>query len=344
MTDRKMAELVTVDDVLPHPNADLLEICKIRGWYVVSKIGDFKKGDTAAYFSIDSWIPNNVAPFLSKGKEPREFNGVKGERIRTIKLRGHISQGLLLPVEYKYGGYINVGGVKFRQFEQDIQDALNIQKYEPPIPVNMAGEIRCHYPTDLSPKTDQERIQNLVDEFVSFTGKTFEVTEKLDGSSASYIICDNDYHVCSRNLSLKENDTNVFWRIEKKYNILEKIRNTGRNLCVQGELIGPKIQDNKYKLKELDFYVYNVYDIDTKRFLMPHERMNIADELGLKHVPLLEIFEFNFENVDDVLDYADGKSKINENTKREGLVFKCTNTNNDLQFKAISNAWLLKNE
>lgn len=206
----------------------------------------------------------------------------------------------------------------------------------------MAGEIRCHYPTDLSPKTDQERIQNLVDDFDSFTGKTFEVTEKLDGSSASYIICDNDYHVCSRNLSLKENETNIFWRIEKKYNILENIKKTGRNLCVQGEAVGPKIQDNKYKLKELDFYVYNVYDIDTKRFLMPHERMIITDELGLNHVPLMEIFEFNFENVDDVLGYADGKSKINENTKREGLVFKCTNS--DIQFKAISNAWLLKNE
>lgn len=340
--DRKMAEIVKVDDVLPHPNADLLEICKIRGWKVVTKIGEFKKGEHAAYFSIDAWIPNEVAPFLSKDKEPREFNGVKGERLRTVKLRKQISQGLLLPLQYLDGGYIKVGDCKktFRPFEEDIQDALNIQKYEPPIPVSMSGEVRCHYPTHLSPKSDQWRVQNLVDDLESFNGITFEITEKLDGSSASFIVCDDDYHVCSRNLSLKEGK-NIFWQIENKFDILNKIRQSKKNVCVQGEVIGQGIQKNAYNT-DLDFYVYNVYDIDNKRFMLPNERRKFVNSIGLKHVPVLETFEFYFDDVEDILGYADGKSKLNNNTNREGIVFK--SVDDEIQFKAISNNWLLKND
>ena len=96
---RKLARIVKIDNLLPIEGADRIEVAQIGGWQVVVKKNEFKKGGFAVYFEIDSWIPNSIAPFLTKeGKEPKEFDGVKGERLKTVKLRKVISQGLLIPV------------------------------------------------------------------------------------------------------------------------------------------------------------------------------------------------------------------------------------------------------
>ena len=95
---RKLATIETISEVLPHNNADLLELVKVRGWQVVIRKGEFKQGDLVVFCEIDSWIPNELAPFLSKGNEPREYEGVKGERLRTVRLRGEISSGLILKI------------------------------------------------------------------------------------------------------------------------------------------------------------------------------------------------------------------------------------------------------
>lgn len=346
---RKMAQIVKIDDVVPHHNADALEICKIRGWNVVSKIGDFAKGQHAVYFEIDSWIPDNIAPFLSKGKEPREYNGVKGEKLRTVRLRGVVSQGLLLPIDiltnmvekYLDGGYVRIGDHEIRLFEDgtDVTEILGIQKYEAPIPACLSGEVRGSYPTVYSPKSDQERIQNIVHELDEHMDEVFEVTEKLDGSSGSFIFADDDFHVCSRNLSLKESEGNSFWRIEKMYNIKESVEQLGRNLSIQGEVIGHGIQGNSYKVP-LEFHVYNIYDVDEKRFLLPSERQYLTEQLGLKHVPIVGFMKLSeIGNVGDILAFADGRSNLH-NTAREGLVFKSVDS--EYQFKAISNKWLIK--
>jgi len=95
---RKLATIETISEVLPHNNADLLELVKVRGWQVVIRKGEFKQGDLVVFCEIDSWIPNELAPFLSKGNEPREYEGEKGERLRTVRLRGEISSGLILKI------------------------------------------------------------------------------------------------------------------------------------------------------------------------------------------------------------------------------------------------------
>ena len=96
--ERVMAWVAKVESVIKHPNADTLDICMVGGWKCVTRKDEFEPGELVVYISIDSWVPHELAPFLSRGKEPREFNGVKGERLRTIKLRNEISQGLILPV------------------------------------------------------------------------------------------------------------------------------------------------------------------------------------------------------------------------------------------------------
>ena len=97
---RKLASIRRITDIQPIKGADALVVATVDGWKVVVKKDEFKVGDLAVYIEIDSLVPHELAPFLSKGQEPREYNGVKGERLRTIKLRGQVSQGLLIKPEF----------------------------------------------------------------------------------------------------------------------------------------------------------------------------------------------------------------------------------------------------
>ena len=94
---RKLATIRKIDSLTPIEGADKIELATVGGWKVVAQKGLYNVGDLAVYFEIDSWIPETLAPFLVKGKEARVFEGVAGERLKTIKLRGQISQGLLMP-------------------------------------------------------------------------------------------------------------------------------------------------------------------------------------------------------------------------------------------------------
>lgn len=96
---RKLATIRTIEEIKPIEGADAIEAARVDGWWVVIKKGEYAVGATVIYLEIDSWVPQELAPFLVKGAIPREYNGVKGERLRTIRLRGTLSQGLLLKIE-----------------------------------------------------------------------------------------------------------------------------------------------------------------------------------------------------------------------------------------------------
>lgn len=209
---RKLASIQRIEEVRDIENADAIQAYRVLGWWVVDKKGAHKVGDLAVYLEIDSWVPHELAPFLSKGQEPREYNGVKGERLRTIKLRGAVSQGLLLPListphnTLKEGSYLQVRrnpkspfvvnvdnfavakyvelGDKvnlncniFVEEGEDVTEILGIQKWEAPIPAQMQGQAAGMFPTSLIPKTDQERIQNCFGE-IQKRAKRF-ATEKV---------------------------------------------------------------------------------------------------------------------------------------------------------------------
>lgn len=341
MSERVMARVVRIDAVEKHPNADALDICTVGGWRVVTKIGEYKAGDLAVYCEIDSWIPADIAPFLSKGKEPREFNGVKGERLKTARLRGVVSQGLLLSMNV-----LNVeqDGVVFESLADDgcdVSEILHIVKWEAPVPACLAGMMRGNFPTDV-PKTDQSRCQNLVAEINAAyeAGLLFEVTEKLEGSSCTmYLDVNNDFHVCSRNLDLKEDDSNSFWQAAKMYDVNQRMLDFGMTgYAIQGELIGNKLNGNIYRLSGIDFYVYDIYDVHAGKYLSPEQRRKVVADLGLKHVPVLEKHT-TLGTVEDLIAFADGKSMLYD-TLREGVVFK--QVDGPMTFKAISNEYLLK--
>ena len=361
---RKMATIRKIDAINPIPDADAIEVATVGGWKVVVKRGEFTVGQLAVYCEVDSFIPSSIAPFLTKpGHFSKSYNDIIGERLRTVKLRGQLSQGLLLPSSI-FGhtipnyfnesnrwaiGLVSDEGDNFSEFlfeGEDVSERLGIVKWEPPAEF-LAVDAKGLFPSRI-PKTDQERIQNLSAELAEWKTEnlTWEVTEKLDGLSMTVYVMDGDIGVCSRNLDLKRNPDTSLWRAAIKHGLEEKLMSLGRNIAIQGELIGNGIQGNKYKMRDQDFYVYDMYDIDAGRYFTPDERLATANELGLNHCPVLaysaNLYDtLGITNMDQILKFAEGKTvMLGSNCEREGMVFKCHQK--PVSFKAISNAFLLR--
>lgn len=332
---RKMATIRRIDELTPIEGADKIEVATVGGWKVVCQKGLYEAGDLAVYCEIDSFIPSTVAPFLTKdGHYPKTYEGVEGERLRTIKLRGQISQGLLLPMHVltNYGADLVEG--------DDVSEILGIVKFEPPVSAQLAGVAKGNFPSQI-PKTDQERCQNLKKEIAAAAsaGKIFEITEKLDGSSMTVYMIDGVFGVCSRNLDLKESEGNSFWKVARELNLENKMRILGDNIAIQGELIGEGIQKNPYGVKGQKFYVFDMYDIKVGEYLKPEDCRINAEQLDLDHCPVINAVATTPESIDELLSMAEGKSLLNNKTEREGLVFKARD--GSFSFKAISNLFLL---
>jgi len=296
------------------------------------------------YCEIDSFLPiRDEFEFLRKSSY-KKMGEQEGFRLKTIKLRGQVSQGLILPISV----------VPITQFATahdlpeglDVTEMLGIVKYEPPIPAELSGKVKGLFPSFI-PKTDEERIQNLTKEYGEWKHQSkhqFYVTEKLDGSSATYYIKDGEFGVCSRNLELLETEGNTFWKVARELNLEENMKATGKNISLQGELIGEGIQGNPYKIKGQTVRFFTGFDIDKYQRISFPELVVMLSDMGLQYVPILNQ-ELGFvlpETVEDMLKYAEAKSVLNDKTEREGVVVR--SMDGTISFKAISNVFLLKNE
>jgi RNA ligase (TIGR02306 family) len=253
-----------------------------------------------------------------------------------------------------YNDYLGLEVSVFPPVGTDLTDALEIQKWEPPIPAQLQGMMKGNFPHFI-PKTDQERCQNLrKDIFETHAGETYEVTTKLDGSSMTVYVKDGEIGVCSRNIDLIETEGNSFWKAARDQNILVALarisEDKGEEYALQGELIGEGIQGNPEKLTGQKFYLFDIYSITEGLYLTPLERYSILDKLrytygaDVAHVPIVEPvirITDKVTTIDELLEYAEGPS-LNPQTKREGLVFKSHKSY--FTFKAISNLYLLKNK
>lgn len=343
---RKLASIRKISDITPIENADSICAYGIDGWMIVDTIGKYTVGEQVIMCEIDSWIPHDIAPFLSKGQPPRVYDGVEGARLKTIKLRGQVSQGLILPIN----SVPALDGLVLED-DEDVTEVLNVKKYEVQIAANLAGFARGNFPSFIR-KTDQERIQNIVKDIRDYSEREmqWEVTEKLDGTSctiyknSALLAEDKDaLGVCSRNLDLKDTEGNVYWTIAKKYDVHAILLRDGRNLAIQGEIIGEGIQGNKYKMNERKFYVFDILDIDTQQYMNSGDRAAFCAEHGLNHAPVLKRFaELSSADVKDLIPLADGRSVLYD-TAREGLVYKCEQAPS-VSFKIISNKWLMTHD
>jgi len=348
---RKLASVRRIAEIKKIDGADKIVAYRVDGWWVVDSVDKYQLNELVVYLEPDSWFPKHVAPFLCKAV--KSFNGVEGERLRTVKLRGQLSQGLLLPMSVlplarEITPATAVLWKSFVAWEagDDVTEALGIQKYEKPLSPQLAGLAKGNFPSFLK-KTDQERIQNLTREFEDWKarGLTFEVTEKLDGSSMTVFFKDGKVGVCSRNLELIEDDSNTFWKVAKKSCPMEGVDpSTCQEIAVQGELIGPGVQGNPYNRSEPYMFVFNVWDIQTGNYMEPVKCRGMANAFTelMGHVPVVAIRQKLPETIGEVLAMSDGISVL-ANVPREGLVWKCEQ-DPSISFKAISNKWLLKNE
>jgi RNA ligase (TIGR02306 family) len=308
-------------------------VAKVKGWNVVVKVNEYKVGDLAVYYEIDSFLP--VRPqfeFLRKSSFKR-MSSNEGFRLKTIRLRGQISQGLLTPIPE---------GITNPKEGDDLTEALGIVKYEPPIPAQLAGKIKGTFPNFI-PKTEEIRIQNFESE-VGFSpvGERAYVTEKLDGTSFTCYFNNGVFGVCGRNWELSETSDNSLWRMANLLQLKEKMTKHGKNIAIQGELVGNGINGNLYELKEHKLYFFTGYDIDKGRRMFFDELEWLLFRFDVPMVPVLEKYGYVLPNenlVDNMLKYAEGKSVLNMEVDREGVVVR--GLEREFSFKAISNTYLL---
>lgn len=366
---RQLVTIRTIAQLLPIEGASRIEIAIIDGWQVIVKVGEFKPNDKCVFFEIDSFIPS--APALEFLGKLQTYEGKQGYRLKTMKMRGTLSQGLALPLSIlKDRNYFREPDLS----TNDLAEQLGVVKYDIDTqnssskPGMKIGQTERNFPSFI-PKTDQERIQNLTSKFITSKDEEYEETMKMDGSSMTCYKIDKPYNwlqkllrnfipmkpkyhfgVCSRNLELRRPTASTpqsdFWALAIKHNI-EKHLPSG--YAIQGEICGPKIQSNHEKLTENQYYVFDVYDINVKKYLTPIERriffMTYLFKSGIQHVSVradkVKIFS-ECPTVQDLLARVDTES-INPGTISEGRVYKNARNPQDT-FKCINNKYLLKSE
>jgi len=337
---RKLATVRYIREILPIEGADNIEIAVVDGWNCIVKKGDFKSREIIVYIEIDSFIP--IHPYFEylRKSSYKKMGDQEGFRLKTVKLRGVLSQGLVVSLK----GLIKEGLLENRDYVtgfDDVTQKLGIKLYEPPIPAQLSGKMKGNFPSFI-PKTDEERVQNL--EYHKLIKEEYYVTEKLDGSSITIYLKDDTFGVCSRNIDLLEDEDNTFWRVTRKLDIENRLRKHGLNgFAIQGELIGEGIQGNKYKIKGHHIKFFNVYNIMSgKRFELEKMKEIIINTLELETVPILnEKFKIP-NNIEELIKFAEGKSQLWD-TEREGIVVRTQHTS-DISFKVISNKFLLKED
>ena len=340
---RKLASVQQVLAIDPIPNADAIELVRINGWQCVTKKGEFHVGSLGVFFEIDAippdrelfrflWTPKTVTDTDLPPPRPEKF------RIRTLRLRGALSQGLFMPLST----FPEIGDV---QEGDDLTEVLGVGKYEPPPPSGM-GDWRGPFPP-MVPKTDEMRIQSIPAVLEELHGLPYAITMKYDGTSATFVIDPRtgEFHAASRNQSIRDGE-NAYWRMARKYN-LEAILRQHPNLALQGEVVGPAIQKNPLGLKETSLFVFNVYDMTTASYLDHTDARTFLADVGIPAVETLETGHAFAYTQEELLSLAEGKYPGTTN-EREGIVIRpLTETRSEalasrLSFKAISNTYLLK--
>ena len=338
---RKLASVQRVLEIVPIAGADAIEAARINGWQCVVKKGTFAVGDRGVFFEIDSIPPDEPAyRFLwtSKGAAPTAGTRPPKFRIRSMTLRGCLSQGLLLPLA-------EAGVPDTAADGDDVTEQLGVGKYEPPLPPG-ADDLRAPFPSRI-PKTDEMRIQSAPGVLDELRGHPYVVTLKYDGTSATFLVDPDDrsFHACGRNWSIREGD-NVYWSVARRLGLEEKIRVHDGRYAIQGEVCGPGIQKNPLALREVGLFVFSVYDLNEARFLSDAEMRALAASMDLTAVAVVEQGEAFAHDQATLLALAEGVYPGTKN-QREGIVIRPRSEMHSptlggrLSFKAISNKYLL---
>ena len=329
---RHLASIQRIKSLDPIENADAIQRATVLGWQLVVKKDEFQVGDLCIYCEIDSLLPD---------RPEFEFLRPRKMRIRTVRLRGQVSQGICFPLSFLPQGVDIEEGA-------DVTEAMGITQYEPPMPANLLGVARGPFPSFI-PKTDETRVQVLQEVLDKYAGETCYVTEKLDGSSVTYFWKDDRFGACSRNLELLEDPENSIWQVAYALSLSDKLAALGGNWALQGEIIGEGIQKNKYRLRGQQVRFFNAFDINAYRYLDFAEFQAMLERLELLSVPVLETAYTLSNDIPALVEKSVGKSALHPDAHREGIVIRPLAERQDatlgrVSFKAISPEFLLKYE
>ena len=354
--DRKLATVRIVKEIVPIVGADKIELCHVDGWQTVVGKGVFKPDDWCIFWEVDSIIPNYTDPRYAFLVKPcyRKTSWFEGLRIRTCRLLKTLSQGVAL----SFADFPELADCKPGD---DVTERLGVLLYDPPVAANLQGFAKGNFPS-IFPKSDQNRLQNFLEFFDLYRDVFFEVSEKIDGSSNSHYLLNNEYGICSKNIDFKldgSNSGNTYVQMGEKYQLEKILRAVDEkfklgDIMLQGEVYGESIQSNRLRIKGKEFAMYNFFSTKMARFLDFSERSDIErfiiNEVNpeFKTVPVIDYVKF-FEicpDIDKALAYADRKSLITPSCMAEGIVCKSKVLDNGwlIQFKVLNNNYLLKEE
>lgn len=313
-TDRIMAFVSQIENIKLQNELNIITLkCKFT---TVMKKNEFNIGDYCIFITEESVLEN-------------------GEIIRKMKIGGVLSHGIIIPIPNNdillEEGFDCTNILKLKKFVKQSEKSQYIQNNQ------------IKFPSHLIPKTDEVRMQTLISKTPNIINQlnNIIITRKEDGSSATFLFHNNKFYICSRNYEISDNDynndkdclSNIYINVCNKFN-MRKICEENPNLAFQGEIVGPKINKNKLNIKEIDFRVFNIYDINDKKYLDWDKVIQLCNIVSLNTVPIILS-----TNVSDHPNLTDELIKLANETKysdkfAEGIVVK--EKDNSISFKVLS--------
>lgn len=328
---RKLASIQKIRNLAPIEGADLIETATVLGWQLVVKKGEFRVGDFCVYCEIDSILPD---------KPEFEFLKPRSLRIKTIRLRGQVSQGICFPLSVLPEGTLV-------EEDADVTEIMGVVKWELPVPAALAGVVKGSFPAFM-PKTDETRVQVLQHLLDALAGEPCYIAEKVDGSSVTYYLRDGEFGVCSRNLELHEDENNTLWKTARTLGVEEKLRSLGKNTALQGEIIGEGVNGNKLRLRGQTLRFFNLFDIDRYAYLDFAELQGTLERLELPMVPVVNTQFPLISDIPALVALATRRSVITPEVWAEGVVIRPLKEQlflgERVSFKVINPEFLLKFE
>lgn len=320
----KLAQIETITNLTPIEGADRIELATIQGWQSVVKKGQFSVGEKIIFIPIDTVLePRDWNQFLWDKKNPSE-----PIRIKTIKLRGTISQGLVFP----FSILENKTDLSSPNLEESLPMLLGISKYEKPIPVHLRGTIKGNFSSHIISKTDEDNLKSNIKCLEELKNcYAVQISLKIDGTSATYIKdFSGEFKVFSRNYEMGEDENNVYWKVANLYKLKELMRN---GTSIQGEIAGPNVQGNPAGYSNLQLFAFNFKDLTSQRYvnILSKKREFEMYVKDIQTVPLISTIlksSFQYETLESLQEFAN-KQLYPNGEPAEGIVIRGLNENDE---------------
>jgi RNA ligase (TIGR02306 family) len=298
----KLASIQTITGIREIPGADHIEAATVLGYQTVIKKGEFRAGDLCVWHEPDTIVAERPEyEFLRKQKF----------RLKVSRFKGQVSQGLALPLSLLPPGNYAAG--------DDVTEAVGIQKYEKPIPANLAGVAKGGFPSWIA-KTDEPNLRSFPEALAEFVGRRCVISQKVDGTSGTFYLRRGNFGVCSRNLELVEDPANAFWKVAQEFRVREALETLAGDFALQGEVYGEGIQSNHARRHGVGLAVFNLFDIANHQYLGQARLAELSRATGLELVRVVWEGEFRF-TLDELVALANAQDYAPD-APAEGIVIR----------------------